>query len=165
MKTRKFLYLSSGIINFLCGGFVALLGVLMLVLSSIIKQMFTESYELVDGFITELVATDASYSYLLDYSKEQAVDYVVRIVLIVCAVFIVWGALNILFGIFNIRLRNNHDVKFEGRPGKKILYVVLTWLVTGINLITSIATTVAVFLKVRGNKTETKLYTASDGNS
>lgn len=164
MILRKILYISSGIINCVCGSIVSGLSLLMLLLSGIVRKLFENSYELVEGFIEGLVEVDPNkYSYLLEYSREESIDYIVKIAVITCIVFLVIGLLNILMGVLNIKLRNSHDRIFDGRLGRKIGYVLLTWCITGANLVSSIATTVAVFLKGSG-KTENKLYSATDSD-
>ena len=161
MKLRNFLYISSGLITSICGAVISFFSIIPLLLGGLVKTLFESSYELVEGFVTEMAKADSKYEYLLDYSKAEAIDYVVKVVRIVCLVFLIIGILNLVFGIINIRLRNSHDRVFAGKTWKKVVFVVFAWLINGLNLISSVATTVAVFLKV-SNTQENKLYSVND---
>ncbi len=163
MKTRKVLYILSGVFNCVVGGLGCFFGLMFFVISKLIKNMFSESSELVDGFITELVATDKEYEYLLELSREEMVAFMMKIVYILGAVLIVLGLIWIAFGVFNCLLSNRHQLVFGKRPALKIVFVVASWLLLTFN-IANITTTIAAFLKVQKGENNQPLYTSGNTN-
>ena len=163
MKTRKVLYVLSGVFNCVIGGLGCFLGLMFFAISKLIKNMFTESSSLVDGFITELASTNAEYEYLLDASRDEMVAFMMKVVYILGAVLIVLGLIWIAFGVFNCLLSTRHQLVFGRRPVLRFVFVIASWLLLTFN-IANITTTVAVFLKDKDGVATQSLYTSDNSN-
>lgn len=163
MKARKVLYICSGVFNCVIGGLGCLLGLLFFVLTKVIKNMFSESTELIDEFVKELAATSSEYEYLLDASKEDIVSFIMKIVFIISAVLIVLGLIWITFGVFNCLLSTRHGLVFGKRPVLKALFIVASWLLLTFN-IANITTTIAACLKNKNDNSSQSLYTSENNN-
>lgn len=164
MKAKKYLFLTAGILNTILGGFGAILGSLMGLCNSLIRQMFDSSFEIVESFIQDLASADADYEYLLTADRTETLDFVMKSVTIITIVFIVLGLLYVLFGIFNILLSKRFAYVLKSKKYLGILLVVASWLLLWFNIM-NILTTIAVFLKPKKQEKEYKLYSAQDGNS
>ena len=164
MKLRRTLYLWSGILNCVAGVIASLLGVLVLLLGKLIRAMFDAQYEIIEEFIKEVAKADSEYAYLLDLSKEEAIAFVMGIANTFFVALLIVGIVAIILGVINVKLRHSHDRVFAGKTAKKWLLVIVTWVVTGINFISAIATTVAVFMKVKDDE-RNKLYVSTDSVS
>lgn len=163
MKTRKVLYILSGVFNCIIGGLGCFFGLMFLIISKLIKNMFSESGEIVDGFITELAATSKEYEYLLDLSRDEMIAFMMKVVYIMSAVLIILGLVWIAFGVFNCLLSSRHQLVFGNRKALKVIFVVASWLLLTFN-IANITTTVAVFLKDKDGMSSQKLYTSENIN-
>ena len=163
MKARKVLYICSGVFNCVIGGLGCLLGLLFFVLTKVIKNMFSESTDLIDEFVKELAATSSEYEYLLDASKEDIVSFIMKIVFIISAVLIVLGLIWITFGVFNCLLSTRHGLVFGKRPVLKALFIVASWLLLTFN-IANITTTIAACLKNKNDNSSQSLYTSENNN-
>lgn len=163
MKARKVLYICSGVFNCVIGGLGCLLGLLFFVLTKVIKNMFSESTDLIDGFVKELATTSSEYEYLLDASKEDIVSFIMKIVFIISAVLIVLGLIWITFGVFNCLLSTRHVLVFGKRPVLKALFIVASWLLLTFN-IANITTTIAACLKNKNDNSSQSLYTSENNN-
>ena len=163
MKARKILYICSGVFNCVIGGLGCLLGLLFLALTKVIKNMFSDSADLLNEFAKELAAISTDYEYLLDVSKDEIVSFIMRIVLIMSFVLIVLGLIWITFGVFNCLLSSRHVLVFGKRPVLKILFVVASWLLLTFN-IANITTTIAACLKNKNDNSSQSLYTSENNN-
>lgn len=163
MKARKVLYILSGVFNCVIGGLGCFFGLMFFAISKLIKNMFKESGEIVDGFITELAASSKEYEYLLDMSREEMIGFMMKVVYILSAVLIVLGLVWIAFGVFNCLLARRHQLVFGKRPVLGIIFVVASWLLLTFN-IANITTTVAVFLKDKNDESGQRLYTSENNN-
>ena len=161
MKTRKVLYILSGVFNCVVGGLGCFLGFMFFAISKLIKNMFSETMGTVEGFITELAATSKDYEYLLELSEEEMVGFVMKVVYIMSAVLIILGLIWITFGVFNCLLSSRHQLVFGKRPVLKVIFVVASWLLLTFN-IANITTTVAVFLKNKNGESVQQLYTSEN---
>lgn len=159
MKTRKVLYVLSGIFNCVIGGIGCFFGIMFFALSKIIKNMFKENNTLVDGFITGLASTSPDYEYLLDASREEMVGVVMKTVFILSAVLLILGLIWIAFGVFNCLLSSRHQLVFGKRPVLKVMFVVASWLLLTLN-IANILTTIAVFIRNKKGEELQQLYTS-----
>ncbi|MGN0961853.1 MAG: hypothetical protein ACI4PF_06635 [Christensenellales bacterium] len=159
MKTKKILFLIAGIFNTLLGGMGAFIGVIGLLFNKMLRGMFEASYELVESYIKVIAEQDESYNYLLTASKSEAIDFVMKMVLIVCAVFLIIGLIYIMFGVFNLILSKRNNTALSHKKYLGTLLVVFSWLLMFLN-IANILTTIAVYLKPKNTGTQ-KLYTAS----
>ena len=163
MKARKVLYICSGVFNCVIGGLGCLLGLLFFVLTKVVKNMFSESTDLIDEFVKELAATSSEYEYLLDASKEDIVSFIMKIVFIISAVLIVLGLIWITFGVFNCLLSTRHGLVFGKRPVLKALFIIASWLLLTFN-IANITTTIAACLKNKNDNSSQSLYTSENNN-
>lgn len=161
MKARKVLYILSGVFNCVVGGLGCFLGLMFFAISKLIKNMFTETSSIVDGFITELAASSKDYEYLLELSREEMVGFMMKVVYIMSAILIVLGLIWIAFGVFNCLLSSRHQLVFGKRPILRIVFVVASWLLLTFN-IANITTTVAVFLKDKNGNSSQPLYTSEN---
>lgn len=160
MKTRRRLYLVAGVCNCIIGGLGLLFGLLLLVLGTTIKTMFEKSTDLVSNFAKELSQADPEYAHLADASQEEILDFIFSVVNGFKAVVVIMSLIFILFGVFNLLLRNAHDRVFEGRLWLKIIFVLVSWVVLILNIF-NIATTIAVFMKHPDFKKKDQLYVSS----
>lgn len=163
MKARKILYICSGVFNCVVGGIGCLLGLLFFALTKVIKNMFSNSTDLIEEFVKELAATSTDYEYLLDASKDEIVSFIMRIVLIISIVLIVLGLVWITFGVFNCLLSGRHVRVFGKRPVLKVLFIIASWLLLTFN-IANITTTIATFLKDKNDNNSQTLYTRENNN-
>lgn len=160
MKAKKILFLIAGVFNCILGGLGVLIGGFGFLFSGIIRNTFESSTELIEEYINSLVKADESLSYLKDYSTAEAIDYVIKLVLIVCAVLLVLGLIYVAFGVFNLIFSKNYAIIMSRKKYLGVLLVVFSWLLLWFN-IANILTTVAICLKYKNN-TNTKLYSARD---
>ena len=158
MKAKKILFVIAGVFNTVVGGVALLFGLLVLALGSLVKQMFESSKDLINEFVTQLAAEDSSYAYLTEATESEVIGFVMKIVYIMSAIAIIIGAIWIMFGVFNILLKNRHTTLFETKKYLKHLFVVGSWFFMGLNP-ANILTTIAVYKK--NNTTPQKLYTAN----
>ena len=163
MKARKILYVCSGVFNCVIGGIGCLLGLLFLLLYGIIKKMFVNSTDLLDGLVKDLIALSNEYEYLQNSSTDDVVALVMKIVCIVALVLIALGLIWIAFGVFNCILFKRHDLVFGRRSVLKILFVVASWILLTLN-VANITTTIAVFLKDKNNQNTQPLYSSGHNN-
>ena len=159
MKTRKILYIIAGVFNCIVGAVSVVFSLLVLLLSRLVKKMFESSEGLVDNFINEMAEIE-EYAHLKDLSSAEAVDYVMKIVYVLCIVFLIIGAIWITFGVLNLLLNSRHERVFSSKRALKHWFVAGSWLLLGLN-VANILTTVAVYKKDKNVITEHKLYTAS----
>lgn len=164
MKAKRILSLLAGLFNVLLGGLGAILGMLMFLLGSLIRQMFESSYELVEEVIESLASADPSYEYLRDLDKAESVDFIMKYVKIFAVIFLLLGLLYVLFGILNLVISKGYSVGRDLSKGKKIAFVVCSWLLLWFN-VANILTTIAIFLKTKKSANEYKLYSSKDTQS
>lgn len=161
-NNRKALYLFSGIFNVIVGVLGAGFGIIILLLGKIIKQAFIDNGELTTDFITKLIEQDESYNYLLEYTNEQRVDYIMSTVYMLVVALIVFAAIYIIFAVLNFRLRNGHDACFGSKRWLRHVFVAFSWVLLWFN-IANITTTIAVYMKIKdGEDKEPQLYSASE---
>lgn len=158
MKAKKILFLFAGLLKVLVSALFILIGLLILLLGSLVKSMFKQSYELVESFLNELVTADASYSYVLEYTQDQAVDFVMGFVNIFTLVMLIWGFIWLTFAIINFVLSKRGE---SPSKGKSIALTIFTWLLTFIN-ISNILTTIALFLKEKRPKNQSNINTEEE---
>lgn len=158
---RKVLYLISGIFNSVVCGIIAGLGVIVLLMSGVIKKVFLEDKTIVDDYINQVVEQNSSYSYLLEYTQEQQVDYIMKSVYIMVILMFVIAVIYVLFAIINFKLRNGHDVCFGAKPWLRHVLVACSWGLMWLN-VANITTTIAVYLKVKDDDVSDKLYTVTE---
>lgn len=148
MKAKKILYLIAGILKIAASSVVLLFGILFLLLGQLFRSVLKASYSIVEQTIKELIATDASYSYLESYTQEQAIEFIMKYVNIMAIFAILIGLIWLAFGIINVLLfkRPQNLTKKKG-----IWLLIGTWILTFIN-ISNILTTIAIFLKEKRKK-------------
>ena len=162
MKTKRILFLIAGIFNTIVGGGITFLGLLMLLLKRVFRTMLEESYEIVQNYINAMVAEDESYAYLTEYSKPEAIDYVMGIVNIFCIVVVLFGIINLACGILNLLLGKRDCTILNTKKYLGVLLVVFSWLLMPLNAF-NILTTIAICIKKKDNKNiPSKLYSVSD---
>lgn len=162
MNTRKVLYTCAGVFNCVIGGIGCFFGLMMLLISGLIRKMFESSTEIVDEFVSSLASESSKYEYLLTASNEEILSFIMKIVFIVCAVLLILGLVWITFGVFNIKLSKRHYIFFGRRPKLKLWFVIGSWVLLLLNP-ANIATTVAVYLKNKnGVEIDATLYSSSD---
>lgn len=160
MKSKRILSLIGGLFNTILGGLGALLGIFIFMLGSLVRQVFEESYELVEQVIESLIEADASYEYLRDLDQAESIDFVMKSVKIMAVVLLLLGVLYLLFGILNLIISKKYSYGEELSKGKKITLVVCSWLLLWFN-VANILTTIAVFLKPK-KTSEYKLYSSKE---
>lgn len=163
MKARRILYVCSGVFNCVVGGIGCFLGLMFFAISKLIKNMFSNSTDLVDGFISELANTSQDYEFLLNASSEEVLSFIMKWVYIISAILIILGLIWIAFGVFNCLLSTRHYLFFGKHPVMKVLFVIGSWLLLTLN-IANITTTIAVFMKDKNVVEMQKLYTSENNN-
>lgn len=161
MKARKILYTCSGVFNCVVGGIGCFLGFMFFVLSKVIRNMFSESSQLLENLVEELSSISTEYEYLKDATNNEVVDYVMRIVYMVGAVFLILGLIWIAFGVFNCMLSSRHYLFFGKRPVLKVVFIIASWILLTFN-IANITTTIAVFKKDKDIMVAQSLYTSEN---
>lgn len=162
MKTKRVFLIIAGIVNTAVGGIITFFGLLMVLFKRVLRTMLEESYEIVQNYINAMVAEDESYAYLQDYSKTEAINYVMGVINIVCLIFILFGIINLVFGIFNLLLSKRDSVVLKSKKYMGVLLIVFSWLLMPLNAF-NILTTIAICIKLKEDKnTPTKLYSVLD---
>ena len=162
MKTKRVLFLISGVFNTILGGISAFIGLLILMCNSVLKETFNTSYNMVESYIKALAEQDASYEYLLDVSKSEAIDFMMTLLIGVSIIFVLVGAVYITFGVLNLLLSKRDSTILKRKKHLGTVLVVFSWLIMWFNVF-NILTTVAVYLKSKEDKNiPTKLYSVSD---
>jgi len=162
MKLRKLLYLLSGIFNCVIGGLGCFFGLMVFLISKTFKELLLSSKEVVEEFVQSIASVDSDMEYLLEYSHEDVVSLMMGILYVFAIILILLGVIYIVFGIFNLLLRQRHYTLFARKKSLKILFVVGSWLLMWFN-IANITTTIAVFMKQKDNENEQQpLYTISE---
>ena len=161
MKAKKILFLLAGIANCVMGGFGVLLGGLVLILNRVLRLSFEASFDFVENYIKELVSQDSEYEYLLDVSKEEAIDFVIKSCNMLAVAMFLLGAVVVVFGIINLLLSSQkHYAKFKQKKIWKVLLITSSWVIMCINVV-NILTTIACCLK---DKDDTPpLYSINEG--
>ena len=147
-KAKKVLYLIAGILKFVGGGLVGLLGLLMLLVSGVVRKVFESSMDSVKIMIEGLAEAEEEFAYLLDMGLEEQIDFIMNVCRIFAVVLIILAIVYIVIGVFNIKFykRTGTMVK-EG--AKSVWLCIVSWLLSFLALST-ILTTVAACLKVKG---------------
>lgn len=151
MKSKKILFTTSGILKIVLGAGVVLIFGLLLALSGILKSSFLENYSLIEQLVDELVLQDSSYAYLQTLDKIEVINYVMKPVMIFSGVLLVIGISTIVFGIFNVIFNKTYDEMLRYKKANKFLFVILEFLFS-LGLVTSILSTIGVFLKEKDGK-------------
>lgn len=163
MKIRKALYILAGVFNCIVGSFAAILGLFMLLFSSMVKKMFASSGQLIDEFVTEMAEMSEKYQYLATASDDEVLSFIMKIVYICALVFLLFAAVWITMGAFNLVLRKKHEVVLENKKHLKIIFVVASWVLLFFN-VANILTTIAVFMKVKKDDNKNQFYSADSIN-
>ena len=159
MKAKNILYLLAGICNCVFGGLMVLFSLMAFLIKGTIRSAYIQSEAVLKDFVEELVSIDEEFSYLLDYSSEQVVDFIMKLVTIFAVCVLVMGLIWIAFGVFNILFSSVWKFEIQKKKGWRITFVVISWLLLWFN-VSNILTTIAAFLKVK-IKDKTPLYSAS----
>lgn len=146
MKTKKVLFTTSGIIKLVASGIVLLIFGLAILLTGVIKKGFLENYDELLNMITELVAEDSQYAYLLELDKVALVDEIMTPITLICVFFIFMSLTGITFGVFNLVFANKYQTMLMNKTGKKVTYLVCLLLFNW-GIVTNILTIIALFLK------------------
>lgn len=162
MKAKKILFLIAGIINSVLGGLGVFIGGLGLLLSGAFESMLEQSYELVESYLEALASSEEEFACLAELSKAEAIEYVSKIVTIVCLVLLLLGLLYVTFGVLNLLLCKRDNNILTRKKYLGVLLVVFSWLLMWFN-VANILTTVAVCLRPKNDpKTPTKLYSVTN---
>lgn len=161
MKTNRILLLIAGVFNVIIGGLGGVLGLSMLLLNKLIRQMFEASFEMVEQFIDTLIASDPSYEYLRDLDNAESLDFMMKSVKIIAVVFLLLGLLYVLFGIINLVVSKKFASGLGIAKGKKVTLTIFSWLLLWFNM-ANILTTIALFLKPKKQKAEYTLYSSKN---
>jgi len=159
VKTRKILYILAGVFNCCVGGLAILFSLFVFLLKGVVRTMFETSTDLLNELVVALVDADEKYAYLQSASTSEVVDFVMNIINMMCLVFILIGAIWVMFGVFNIMLNSRHDTLFGSKPKLRGWFVAGCWVFMGLN-VANIITTIAVFMKDKNKETKQVLYTA-----
>ncbi len=144
MKARNVLLIIAGVLKTIVASLMLFFGLLSLVLSGLIRTMYEQSPDALHKSAKELAEADARYEYLLDYTDAQLVDFMMHVVMILCAVAIIWGLIILTIGIFNFLYVKYSEIFLDGKKWK-IIMIVVTWVFSPI-VVSTILTTIALAL-------------------
>ena len=161
MKSKRVLYLLAGIINCVFGGICAMFGIFILLFKNLISTTFEKGVELLNEFAKAMASADPQYEYLLEASNDEIIKVVMNFVSAVCVIALIFGAIIIALGVFNIILSKKHLIIFAGKKWLKVVLVVVSWLVCIFN-VANILTTIAVCLKDKNSVELDGLYSAHE---
>lgn len=157
MKAKKILFKIAGILQFVCCGFIAFIGLMLLLLRSIVSSVIDALYEEVQRFAQTgegSIVIDGSNEYILDFSKEEFVDYFITNTTILAIVTVLIAVVGIVMGVLFIKYSKNYEYTLAHNKSKKILIGVLTGLCCGLSIPTIL---VIIALSLKDNKVvETK---------
>ena len=134
MKAKKILFLLAGIINTLIGGFCAFIGVIAVLFKGLMREMLETSYDIVQNYIKALAEQDASYEYLLNSSKSENIDFVMKTIMTVGVVFLIIGLVYITFGVLNLLLSKQHNNILNIKKYLGVLLIVFSWILMLFNV-------------------------------
>lgn len=146
---KKTLYIISGIIKVVAGGFSFLVCALMVLLRGVLKTSFDANPESVQEMISSLVESSEDYAYLLDYTHDEAVGFVLKVSTIFGVVMALVAIIWIVIAIFQFVNSKKID-KFEYRKKQFVILTVLSWIVSPL-FISTILTTIATCLRKKKN--------------
>lgn len=142
---KKTLYIISGVIKVVAGGFTFLVCALMVLLRGMLKTSFDANPDSVQEMISSLVESSNDYAYLKDYTHDEAVEFILRVSttfgVVVGIIAIIW----IVIAVFQFVNSKKID-KFEYRKKQFIVLTVFSWIVSPL-FISTILTTIATALR------------------
>lgn len=135
MKAKKILFKIAGILQFICCGFLAFVGGVLLLLRPIVNVVIDGAYEEFQKLSTENAESiDKSMEFLLDYSKEEFIEYFSKGTLILALVTLLIAIVGILFGVFFIKCSRRYEYILAGNKSKKIWVGVLSAIFCGLTI-------------------------------
>ena len=151
MKTNRALFIISAIIRLVISSMGIFLFSMVFVLQDVLTEAMLENMEPVNEFIQTLVSADPkTYGYLLNYSNQQCVDYMMGFAKALFGVLLVIAIVWFVFGIINLLLSKKCKYEIEISLGKKIAIAILSWILSG-GFLCNVLTTIALFLKRKDN--------------
>lgn len=151
MKTNRALFIISAIIRLVISSMGIFLFSMVFVLQDVLTEAMLENMEPVNEFIQTLVSADPQiYGYLLNYSAQQCVDYMMGFAKALFGVLLVIAIVWFVFGIINLLLSKKCKYEIEISLGKKIVIAILSWILSG-GFLCNVLTTIALFLKRKDN--------------
>ncbi len=142
---KKTLYIISGIIKTIVGGFSFLVCALMVLLRGVLKASFDANPESVQEMISSLIESSESYEYLSSYTHDEAVQFILNTATIFGVVMGIVAIIWIVIAIFQFINSKKID-KYEFRKKHFIILTVISWIVSPL-FISTILTTIATCLK------------------
>ena len=149
MKAKKVLFKIAGILQFICCGFIAFIGIMLLLLRSFVETIIDSLYEEFQVYAETgkgSINIDSSSEFLLDYSKEEFVDYFMTSTTMLAFVTILIAVVGIIFGVLFVKYSKNYEYTLANNKPKKILIGVLSGVFCGISIPT-ILVIIALCLK------------------
>jgi hypothetical protein len=153
MKAKKILFKIAGILQFICCGFIAFIGIMLLLLRSVVGSIIDALYEEFQNFATTgegSIDIDSSSEFLLDYSKEEFVDFFMTSTITFAIVAVAIAIIGIVFGVLFVKYSKNYEYTLANNKPKKILIGVLTGVFCGISIPTLL---VIIALCIKDNET------------
>lgn len=146
---KKVLYILSGVIKCVVGGFALLICLLMLLLQSVLRGVLESSPDILNEMIKGLTESE-DMDFLLGYTQSEQLDYVFGIItkfaLIVGLICAVWIVLAVFLFILAKRISDDDFCKKTS-----IVLTVASWIVSMFT-ISTILTTIATCLRRRKSK-------------
>lgn len=146
---KKTLYILSGIIKTIVGGFTLLVCALIVLLRGLLKSSFDANPESVQEMISSLVESSEDYAYLSSYTHDEAVKFILDTATIFGVVMGILAIIWIVIAIFQFVNSKKID-KFEYRKKQFIILTVASWVVSPL-FISTILTTVGTCLRKKRN--------------
>ena len=144
MSKKKTLYTISGVLKAIVTAILILLGALVLMLKSVFVDMVEKSEELLNKFAEALKESEGLDGDFI-YSAEEIVEYISETLSTFAIVLIVLGLIWLIASILNFIFAKRTGM-MESEKKKGVFLMIFCWI-SGFLSISTILTTIAVFLK------------------
>ena len=144
---KKVLYLLSGLLKVIVGGFVFLIAALIVLLKGLFRTVLNTDQTIVTQMIDGMAEASSDYAYLQAYTHTEKVDYVLgvttRFGLVVALIAAIWIVLAVLLFIHCKRISRD-----DNKKNLSIIYTITSWVISPL-AISTILTTIATCLRRR----------------
>lgn len=146
---KKTLYIISGVLKVVVGGFAIVISLLLVLLQSLMRSTLEADPKILEEMIKGIAEVE-EYAYLNDYTQSEQIDYVLGVLskfaLVVGIIAITWVVLAIFLFILAKKISRE-----DFRKKESIILTVISWVVSMFT-ISTILTTIATCLRKRKNK-------------
>lgn len=141
MKTKKILFKVAGILQFLSCGFLAFVGVVLLLLRPLVTAVIDNAYNEFQTEIKNMSAekiAEEGLDIFLEFTKEEFAAYLMKWTMIFAVIVLAIAIIGIIFGVIFIKCSKKYEYMLENKKGRKIWLGVLSTIFCGLSIPTFI---------------------------